>query len=227
MTTAFSTKSALAAVVAAGTLLAAASAHAVPTIKITSPGDTDITIADNGAGDTDSTAGIISFSETIGTFTFVGSTAFTKPFLGVDAVQLDTVFSAFSNAADSLTLYLSDTGFDATGNFAFSSKIGGTTQGSVQYDTFVDNSNTLFGQAVQVGSVGPFGSGAFSGDDSGNSVVASPFSMTQAITITHSGGNRLTTGDANLQVPVPATLGLLGLGLVGLGAAARFRRRAA
>ena len=76
----------LAALVAAGAMIGASVAHAVPTITISSPGEIDIVVTDGGIGDDDGVAdGKIEFSESISSFNFVGSTAFTKPFLGTDA----------------------------------------------------------------------------------------------------------------------------------------------
>lgn len=232
-------KATLATLAAAGFLFASGQSFAIPTIKISSPGDTDIFVTDGGTGDGDGVAdGKIEFSEAIGSFSFVGSTAFTRPFLGTDAVQLDTAFTAVSAGADEVVFTFSDTGFIGDGGFTFTSAIGGTSDGTVNYDAFVDDSDLLFGQAVQVGDLGPFSPGglSFSGDDFGSAIVSSPFSMTQVITVTHTaaGITDITTGDANLRgaptptdVPEPATLLLIGTGLLAAGGMAVRRRAAA
>lgn len=222
----------LAALVAAGALIGATAAHALPTITISSPGETDIVVTDGGAGDGDGVVdGKIEFSEGIGSFNFVGSTALTKPLLGADALQIDTVFSALSVGAGEVTITFSETDFVLTGSPTFISTIGGTTEGLVTYTTFVDDSNAINGMATQVGSVGPLGGGLgdFSGSDTGVASVETPFSMTQVINIVHTGTGitDITTGNANLRVPVPATLGLLGVGLIGLGWLGRRRTASA
>lgn len=222
----------LAALVAAGAMIGASVAHAVPTITISSPGDIDIVVGDGGIGDDDGVAdGKIEFSESISSFNFVGSTAFTKPFLGTDALQIDTAFTAVSLGAGDVTITFSETDFDVTGSPTFISTIGGTTEGAVTYTTFVDDSNAINGMATQVGDVtplvGPLGN--FSGADTGTATVSTPFSMTQVINISHTGTGitDITTGNANLRVPVPATLGLLGVGLLGLGWLGRRRTASA
>jgi hypothetical protein len=99
----------LAALVAAGAMIGASVAHAVPTITISSPGETDIVVTDGGIGDDDGVAdGKIEFSENISSFNFVGSTAFTKPFLGTDALQIDTAFTAVSLGAGDVTITFSE-----------------------------------------------------------------------------------------------------------------------
>ena len=220
----------LAALVAAGALIGASVAHALPTMTISAPGETDIVVEDGGVGDTDGAAnGRILFNVDIGSFISVGSAAFTKPFLGTDALQIDTAFTAVSSAPGDLTVTFSETDFKLNGTPTFLSSIGGTTDGEVTYQTYVDDSNALNGQAVQVGDLGPFTTLAFSGLDTGSATVSTPFSMTQVINVSHDRAGRtdITTGDANLRVPVPATLGLLGVGLIGLGWLGRRRASAA
>jgi hypothetical protein len=55
--------------------------------------------------------------------------------------------------------------------------------------------------------------------------TSNPYSLTIGVMITRSSAGS-TTGDLNLQVPEPTSMALFGIGLMGVGAAARRRRQA-
>ena len=101
----------------------------------------------------------------------------------------------------------------------------------LDYFTYLDETNSAFGTAIQLTNLGPLGPNAFSqsASDSGIVFIGGSYSLTQVITIAHTGVGT-TSFDATLngagQVPEPSTIALLGLGLAGIGFS-RKRKQAA
>ena len=97
------------------------------------------------------------------------------------------------------------------------------------FTAFIDPTNTIFGQpgAGQVASIGPLSGPGFSGLDSGTvDLGAGPvtYSITQKFVVTAGTPGSNLSFDATTQIPVPATFGMLGIALFGLGVALRRRR---
>jgi hypothetical protein len=198
-------------------------AQAVPTMKI-SDGISTITISDGGAGDSNASAGLVTWIGNIGVWNINVNTGVTKPAFGnAENPYMDLNFvNGSSSSAGTLTIWFSETDFSKNGT-AFA-KIGGTAAGTVSYETYYDTANALFGNSGALTNQS-FLAGAFSGSVTGGPVMdPNVYSLTQKITITHS-QQGISSGDAELTVPDSgSTIALLGAALATLGLISRRRK---
>jgi hypothetical protein len=187
-------------------------------------GSTSVTLSDPGS------TGMLSFSGSIGQFLLNVTTGISKPLLGSSLQpEMDLNSVNLANPAGSggtLIISLTDTDFIGGGTTATAlNKIGGTLGGPLSVDTFMDCSNAAFGQGT------PLTHQAFSGSPFSGTGIATVaacgghFSLTQVVTLSLGAGG-ITSFDSELKIPEPATLVLLGAGILGLAATARRRRLA-
>jgi hypothetical protein len=152
--------------------------------------DQDFTpLAPNTGPDIYPQEGVVAWSGVLGTWKVNVTTGLSKPLVGPAQLTLSSV--NVSGGAGTMTIKHTDTAFTYLGGLSTLTAIGGTTQGSVEYKAFFDANNVEFGQGTMVASFGMADyqrSGtAFSGTKEGLASLNQPYSLTQIVTIRHSG----------------------------------------
>jgi hypothetical protein len=203
-----------------------------------SSGASSVTLCDNNVGFTGCLLNTPDGSPTLGQILFVGdvggwqanvTTGEGPPLLTLPhLMDLDNI-TMTTNGAAPLTMTLTVTGLTAPlGNVNFLNAIGGTNSfagTTLSIQSWLSNSNTAFctNSGCGVQGINQSATGlAFSGSSTGlGTTGAGPYSLTLVITLDSHGQADITSFDDFLSIPEPATLSVLGTGLLALGTGLR------
>ena len=210
------------------------SAHALLTLRL-SDGTTTFDVSDGDVVgsevDASSTSGVITYSGLFGNFNLNVTTGVQSGTNTLPVLAFNT-FEVSNPSGGTLTVSLSNTNFEPTSSpTGFTMHGSGTAivgSGTVSFYSYIDNTNTLFGEGSPLGSLGPYTSASFSGDNNGSiSSLATPYALT-AKAIINLNGNTMMQTTSNIAIvpePISSILFILGGATFGLRHCLKSRKR--
>lgn len=159
-------------------------------------------------------AGVLTYVGAAGGFSVNVTTGVSKPIAGQGVLDLNSL--NVSGGSGTLRIGLTDTGF-VDGVNQYQTHLGGTTDGSVDFNFLFDAANAEFGGSAFYDPAA-FTAGAFSASQAA-AVSGSPYSLTIFAEITHSAAAEITSFDAELSpvvIPLPGTAWLFVGGILPL-----------
>ena len=186
-------------------------------------GGNTVLVQDNGVGDTDLAGGSIKWAGTVGAWStiieFTHGSSNSPGTNDLASLDLFSIMAQTRRQGGDLQIKLVENGFQAPigPNLAATSTVNGFTFGTASFESKLDS--------AIIGSLGAYSHGAFSGTTGTNVGTTGPFSLTQIAMIHHDsyGATEFKSNISITNVAEPTTLGLLGLGLIGLAGARRRR----
>jgi len=189
-------------------------AFAVGQLKITAdvddilPNDAELIVMDNGPNDLNGALGRMAvLTGPLGCLSGTLDGTISKPVQGgVMIPTMDLVWSVDTTGVVGpchMTVEFTDTGFTA-GKITIATGIGGTTEGQVMYDAFLDPSDVAFGHAETIFSdtFDPFPLIGFNSEGSQLLNPDGDYSLSLLVTIWHD-GDEISSGNAFLEGSPP------------------------
>jgi hypothetical protein len=202
-------------------------AHAIPSLRLTE-GANVVTVSDNGISDINTDVGTVAFSGNVGSFYVPIALGVTKPILGTSTNPSIDLVSLQVGGGSAITIEFSETDFFEDGPVVdLPSLIGGTTNGTIRYQTFASLSNALFATDILISDSGVLGPGAFSFTDFANIALAGTYALTSVVTITHSASVTNSSFNATVEIAEPGLISMISLSglLFAAGISARRRQK--